>query len=214
MNRKSTDSPGNTSCSWGYIQGPTRPLGGALLGSYWQGFHYCCFLDNFLCSSLSLSLWGTDIKTGWCHKTIIQKQNLTEEGSEQQKSDLMESRSPFNHEMRLWSCCYATITNEVVGLYYQLLPIMRRKERRAVVTSSGHLQIRVLFLARGYGPHNLGGLGLQGHWNPGEDNEWTCRPPPSDPSPLPWTLCLWNEEDRGMERMRRKRRMESDPASF
>lgn len=88
MNSKSTDSPGNTSCSWGCIQGPTRPLGGALLGSYWRGFHYCCFLDNFLCSSLSLSLWGTDVKT----QNNNQKPNLTKEGSEKQKSDLMESR--------------------------------------------------------------------------------------------------------------------------
>lgn len=115
MNSKSTDSPGNTSCSWGCIQGPTRPLGGALLGSYWQGFHYCCFLDNFLCSSLSLSLWGTDIKT----QNNNQKPNSTKEGSEKQKSGLMESRSPFNHEARLWSRCYATITNEAVGHHYQ-----------------------------------------------------------------------------------------------
>lgn len=44
---------------------------------------------------------------------------MTKEGSDKQKSDLMESRSPFNHERRLWLCCYATITNEVVGHYYQ-----------------------------------------------------------------------------------------------
>lgn len=205
MNSKSTDSPGSTFCSWGYIQGPTRPLGGALLGSYWQGFHYCCFLDNFLCSSLSLSLWGTDIKTGWCHKTIIRSKTWPRKTQRNKRVIWWKAGLPLT--MR-WG------SGTLLPMASLFLSIMRKKEQRAVVTSSGHLQIRGLFLARGYGPHNLGGLGLQGHWNPGEDNEWTCSPPPSDPFPLPWTLCLWNEEDRGMERMRRKRRMENDPASF
>lgn len=63
ITERHTHSPGSTSCSWVCIQDPTPLPEGAWQDSYWQGFHCCCFQGNFPCSNLSLSLWGTAIKT-------------------------------------------------------------------------------------------------------------------------------------------------------
>lgn len=55
--------PGSTSCSWACTRGPSPPPGGAPERSGWPGFR-CCSRDNSLCSSLFLSSWETERRTG------------------------------------------------------------------------------------------------------------------------------------------------------
>lgn len=77
-----------------------------------------------------------------------------------------------------------------------------------------NLQIHGLGLALGCGPRNLEGLCLGARCTPVVGNGSECSPPPSAPSPPPCTLYLWTVEGKGMERRKRRRRKESDPASF
>ena len=77
-----------------------------------------------------------------------------------------------------------------------------------------NLQIRGRDPSPGCGPRNLEGLCLWARCSPVEGSGGDRSPPPSAPSPLLWTPSLWKVEDRGMEMMKRRRRMESDPVSF
>lgn len=91
--------------------------------------------------------------------------------------------------------------------------VKNKYRRRDEQSSDRNLQIHGLGLCPCCGPHTREGLCPRARCSPAGDNVSDCSPPPSAPSPLPCTLYLWKVGDKGMERTKRRRRMESDPAS-
>lgn len=86
--------------------------------------------------------------------------------------------------------------------------------RRDEESADRNLQIRGLGLFPCCVLHIREGLSpLRARCTPAGDNVSGCSPPPCAPSPLPCTLYLWKVGDKGTERMKRRRRMESDPVS-
>lgn len=86
-----------------------------------------------------------------------------------------------------------------------------RKKKEEILETN--LQIHVLCLSLGCGPHNLAGHGLRLRRSLVEGSVVGRSPPLSAPSPRPCTLYLWKVEGEGKERRRRRRKIGSDPVS-
>lgn len=89
-----------------------------------------------------------------------------------------------------------------------------KHSRRDEPSAHGDLHIHGPGLSLGCDPRNLLGLCLRAHCSPVGDSGVDWSPPPCAPSPRPCTLYLGTVEGMGMETRKRRRRMESDPASF